>query len=152
MTALTAATRRKTRAVTGIQRITYTVGTGAKIYQGGLVNLNTSTKRIVAAAAAASRRFVGIATATATGNTGGTVKLAVEYGHEAAFAAGTGLTGGYVGANAHVKDDNTVTYATGAGTATLRVTIGEIREFEDSSNVWVAIRVKSNIATGLASG
>jgi hypothetical protein len=151
MTALTAAARRKTRARNLVTSAQYTVGTGAVIYQGGLVSLNVSTKRAVAATAAASRHFLGIATTTATGNTGGTVKINVEYGHEAAFAAGTGLTGGYAGGNVYVEDDNTVGYATGAGTAAVRVSVGALVEFVSSTEVWVAVRRNTSF-TGLASG
>lgn len=150
MTALAAASRRLVRGAAG-KKAVYAVGTSAVIYQGGLVALNVSTKRAVAASATTSRKLLGIATSTCTGVVGGTVLVEVEYGLEAAFAAGTGLTGGYAAGNVFVKDDNTVTYATGAGTAAVRVCVGELIQYEDSSNVWVAIR-NDAVNTGLTSG
>lgn len=152
MTALSAAARRATRQRHLVSRGSYPVGTAAVIYQNGLVALNVTSKRAVAASSVASRRFLGLATETRTGNTGGTVRVEVEYGHEALFAAGTGLTSGMVDSEAWVKDDNTVTYQTGAGTAALRVSVGMITEFASATTCWVWLRQSARIATGVASG
>ena len=138
MAALTAATTRATRNH-GAAPVDLTVGTGATIYAGALVAINTSTGRAVAASAAASRKFAGLAEETKTGDTSGTVRCRVRYDCEALINAATALTKAYIGSNAAVSTDNDATTMSGAGTAGVRVRIGEIVEIE-SGDVWVRLR------------
>jgi len=139
MAALTAEARRSRRNYEAKSIASYVVGTGAVIYQGGLVALNLTTGRAVAATAAASRRFLGLAEETATGDTSGTVSVEVSWGYETLVNALAALTTAYTGANCAISTDNDVTTASGAGTAGVQVLVGEVVQFE-GGDAWVALR------------
>ena len=91
MAALTADKVRDERSIQEKTESTFSVATSATVYVGSLLNFNTAG-RVVAATAAASRRFAGVCEAivnetasaltAATGNTAGTVKVRVSWGHE----------------------------------------------------------------------
>lgn len=140
MTAITAAAARKTRNRQAVMYADLAVGTGATIVQGSLVNYNLSTGRIVHATAATSRKFAGLAAETKTGNTGGTVKCRVEWNMEADIAPSTQLTKAYLGSNVAIKDNNTVTTMSNAGTAAVRVRVGYMVELASSSSCWISLR------------
>lgn len=140
MAAITAAVPRKTRNRGNVQYADYKVGTGATIVQGALVNYNMTTERAVHATAAASRKFLGLATETKTGNTGGTVLCRVEWNMEAEINPETQLTGAYVGSNVAIEDNNAVTTMSDAGTAGVRVRVGELVEWVSTSSCWVKLR------------
>lgn len=138
--ALSAATTRATRAADQKSYADYVVGTSATIYAGGLVCINTSTGRAVAASAATNRKFVGLAEETKTGNSGGTVRCRVSWGHEALIdTPATGITAAYIGSNAAISDDDQVTSMSDAGTTAVRVRVGEVVEIE-SGDAWVRLR------------
>lgn len=139
MAALTAEARRSVRNYEARRTGKYAVGTGATVYQGGLVALNLSTGRAVAATAAASRRCLGMAEETKTGNTAGSVSVEVSWGYETLINAATALTTAYTGANCAVSTDNDVTTASAAGTAGVQVLVGEVVQFE-GGGAWVALR------------
>lgn len=138
--AITAAVARRTRNRQAVKYNHYTVGTGATIVQGALVNFNITTERAVHATAAASRKFLGMATETKTGNTAGTVKVRVEWGMEAEIDPATALTGAYTGSNVAIADNDVVTTMSGAGTAGVRVRVGELVEWVSATSCWVSLR------------
>ena len=136
MTALAAAARRRVRNK-GIQTdFEPVVGTGATIWAGALVSVDTATGRAVAGSAIAARKFLGLAVETKTGNTGGTVRVKLISNVEVLLAPAAALTTARIGSNACIDDDNTVTTLTDSGTAAARVRVGRVTEFEDSL-VWV---------------
>lgn len=136
MTALSASAIRKTRNRDGAKYAEYVVGTGATIYAGSLCAINTSTGRVVAATDAAARKFVGLATEAATGDTAGTVRCKIEWGIEALVDANTDLTTAYIGSNCSIADDNQVETAS---TSSNDVLVGEVIELE-GGDAWVALR------------
>lgn len=114
----------------------YEVGTGATIYTGSLVCVDTSTGRAVAATDAASRKFLGVAAETKTGDTGGTVRCRVEWNVEAKVTAATALTQAYIGSNVAVSDDDAVTTVSDSSNS---VRVGELVSIT-GTNAWVALR------------
>ena len=141
MAALTADTRRKVRNAQAKLVREYTVGTSSTVYVGSLCALSLTTGRVVAASAATNRRFAGVAEETATGDTNGTVKIKVSYNHEIQVDANTALTVGHLGANVAIKSDNEVTTHSDAGTSAVRVTVGELVEFDETNDLaWVRLR------------
>lgn len=148
MAALTAAEARTLRNVEGLKRGRLAVKTGSVIYQGSLVSMIKSTGRAIASTAATGRAFVGIAKATVTGNTGGSVYVDLYWGCEAKIDKAAALTKAYTFADAFVSDDQTVTTGTGAGSAAIQTAsrVGTMTEI-DGSSAWVWIRGFSNKAT-----
>ena len=146
MTALAAAGGRKRRAMHLANSEAYAVGTSSTIYQGSLVVWNKTTKRAVAATVATGRRFLGVAENAAVGGTATATAVYVKvlYGHEELLDAASALTGAYVGCNAAIADDNQVTTMSGAGTALLRIRVGEVLSIE-SGDAWTRIRSFSEI-------
>lgn len=144
MAALSAPARRKFRAVPpqGAD-LNMQVGTGATLWQGALVNYNTTTGRVVAATKATGRTFAGIALETKTGNTGGTVYCKVRTAGQVLIDAAAALTKAYLGANAAVSDDNQVTTCSNAGTAGVQVRVGRFVEIQ-SGDAWVELNNISN--------
>lgn len=139
MAALTAATIRKTRNTDAYSYADYTVGTGATLYEGALVAYNTTTGRAVAASVTTGRKFLGLALETKTGVTAATVTCKVAWDLEALVNVHSSLTAAYVGSNAAVYTDNDVTTWTDAGTAGVRIRIGETVQLE-SGDAWVRLR------------
>lgn len=154
MAALSADKIRDERSIDGKTEATFALATSATVYVGSLVNFNTAG-RVVAASAAASRRFAGVveyginetssAISAWTGNTAGTVKVRVAWGHEVLMDVKTAArTFTNLGKNVFISTDNDVTDTTGAGTAAVRVKVGALTEFTDTTNkdeAWVALRV-----------
>lgn len=138
MAALTSTTAfaRKRRNGQAAQRGNYQVGTSAVIYQGGLVAMNLSTGRAVAATAATSRKILGVALESASSG----AYVEVEWGAEYAFDPATALTKAYTGSNVAVSTDNDVTTMSGAGTTAVRVRVGELIDYDSTSVAWVAVR------------
>jgi len=118
------------------QRGSYTTGTAAIVYQGALVAISTTTGRAVAASATTARKILGVALETA--QSGAVVE--VEWGAEYLFDPATGLTKAYTGSNCAVSTDNDVTTASAAGTAAVRVLVGEMVQWVSTSECWVAVR------------
>lgn len=135
MTVLTAATARKRRGENLMEYGDGTVATSTTIYQGALVALNESTGRVTNASATAGLSFLGEALTTRTG--GQTIQFA--FGHQSLIAKAAALTKAYTTCNVAVSDNDTVTTLSGAGTAAVRLIVGECMEIEGSS-AWVRIR------------
>lgn len=153
MAAITADAIREERATNNKVVETIAVTTSNTVYIGALVNFVASTGRVASATAAASRRFAGIvegivndsgsALTAITGNTAGTVKVRVAYGHQVKLACLTALrTYSNVSKYVYVGDNNSVTDATGAGTAAVRVVVGTLAGFTSSAKTlgWVELR------------
>jgi len=154
MAAITADKTRPERSIEKKTATTFAVTTSATIYVGGFVNHVVATGRVTGATAAASRRFAGVvesisndsgvAVSAATGNTAGTIKAVVSWGHEVLADINTAArTFANLGKNVFVANNNDLTDTTAAGTATLRVKVGMVTEFTNSakSEAWVALRV-----------
>ena len=142
MTALAAGTGRDTRNIAAKERYNKIVETSAKVYQGALVSIDSTTGRAQAAAAATGQDDIvrGIAESTQTGDTAGTVRVEIVSNIQAKFAVTASVvTQAKVGVNCYVKDDNTVTTATDAGTALVRVLVGELVEKIDTNTWWVHV-------------
>lgn len=154
MAALSADKIRDERSISKKTSAAFSVATSSTVYIGSLANFNTAG-RVVAATAAASRRFAGVveqvindtssALSAATGNTAGTVKVVVSWGHEVLVDVETAArTFANLGKNVFISTDNDVTDTTGAGTAAVRVKVGQLTDFTDRTNkdeAWIALRV-----------
>jgi len=140
---------------------THTITTAQTVYIGTLVNFVATTGRVTPAVRnIASRRFAGIVESivndsgsvlsAATGNTAGTVKCQISYGHEVLLNVKTAArTFTSVGMNVFVSDNDTVTDTTDAGTSTSnrRIKIGALVQMEasDKSTAWVSLRKLANL-------
>lgn len=152
--ALSADAMRDTRARNNVQKARAAIKTSSTVYVGSLLAF-TTLGRVQAAAAAASLRPAGVCTAivnesgasitAGTGNAGGTIYAEYEWGHEVLVAVKTAArTLINLGKNVFISDDDAVTDTTGAGTAAVRVKIGSITEFDNTSTkatAWMAVRV-----------
>lgn len=151
MAAVTADQLSSIRAISGMVEEVYSIATSATVYVGALANFNTAG-RVVSATAAASRRFAGevceilndsgSVIAAATGNTAGSVKAKIRYGHQMHLAVLTAArTYTNLGKSVYVGDNASVTDTTGAGTAGVRVVAGQLVELTDSKTKgWVWLR------------
>jgi hypothetical protein len=152
MAAVTADQYSSTRVHNNIDLETHAIATSATVYVGTLANFNTGG-RVVTATAAASRRFAGEVVeiindsgnniTAATGNTAGTVKARIRHGHQMLLNVLTAArTFTNLGKSVYVGDNVSVTDATGAGTAGVRVIVGQLTELVDSkTRAWVKLRV-----------
>lgn len=128
------------------------IATAQTVYLGSLAAYTTAG-RVRAAAAAASLRPAGVivdiindkgaAISAATGNTAGTIKARIAYGHQVEVAVRTAArTFANLGKNVFIADDDSVTDTTAAGTAGVRVKIGSVASMSaDKTTAWVALRV-----------
>lgn len=151
MAAITADKIRDERAVSQKVETILPIKTSSTVYVGGLANIST-LNRVVNATAAASERFGGLVEeiindsgnviSAGTGNTAGTVKARISWGHEVLIAVRTAAqTYTNHGKNVFVSTNNDVTDTTGAGTAAVRVKVGMIAEFNGAkTEAWVALR------------
>jgi len=121
----------------------FAIATNSTVYVGALVNLVTTTGRCLSATAAASRTFAGEVTAiknysgsaitAATGNTAGTIKAIVKVKGGALVSLKTSSrTYSNLGKTVLVQDNDGVA-GTSVGTATLRVPVGTLVSFYQSS-------------------
>lgn len=157
--ALTRDTNRKARG-TGIEE-TIAIGTAATLYIGSLAVRRTTTGRALAATAATGRRILGTVirldsdtngpgAGSGVGNTAGTQKALVRYGHEARVTVATAIrTNTSLGLNVFIGDDDKVS-GTAVGSAGTRVAAGRLMGWAetDKSAGWVALNVigPTNIA------
>lgn len=151
MAAVTADTIRAERAVEDKVETILPIKTASTVYVGALANIST-LNRLVNATAAASERPGGIVEeiindsgsviSAGTGNTAGTVKARISWGHEVLMAVRTAAaTYANHGKNVFVSNNNEVTDTTAAGTAGVRVKIGSIAEFNGAkTEAWIALR------------
>lgn len=155
MAAVTADQLATTRAHNNVVEETHSIATAGTVYVGALANFTTAG-RVISATAAASRRFAGevvqilndsgAVISAGTGNTAGTVKAIIRYGHQMHLAVLTAArTYSNLGKSVYVGDNVSVTDATGAGTAAVRVVCGQLVELTDSkAKGWVALRVQGD--------
>lgn len=153
MAALSADKIRNRRGTNNTRQEVFSVKTSTTVYIGGMAAF-TTLGRVVPAANTANYRpggmivdFVnesGSAISAITGNTGGTVKVLVEWGSEfevdVRTAARTLIN---IGKTVYAITDNEVTDTTAAGTAAVRVAMGMLTEFTNASKTaaYVAFRV-----------
>lgn len=147
------------RALNNVVEEVHSIATSSTVYVGALANFTTAG-RLASATAAASRRFAGEIVeilndsgsniSAATGNTAGSVKAKIRYGHQMHLAVLTAArTYSNLGKSVYVGDNVSVTDATGAGTAGVRVIVGQLVELTDSkAKGWVALRQQGD--TGAA--
>lgn len=126
---------------------TFIITTAAQLYIGCLVNTVSSTGRVTNATAATSRRFAGRVVSfpdgSGLGNTAGTTRARVAWGDVALLSVLTAArTFTNLGKNVFVADNQSVTDTTAAGTAAVRVKVGQLIKFEasDKSTGWVWLR------------
>ena len=152
--AITADKIRKQRAVNNKITETRTIVTGQTVYLGALVNFPGGTsQRVRGSANTAAHMFAGVVEeivnetgsfqSSAAGNTAGTMKCRIAYGHQVIVSVGTAArTATSLGKNVFALDNDTVSDATAAGTALVRVNVGTLVEFTDSTkaSAWVELR------------
>jgi hypothetical protein len=151
MTAVTADRLSTVRGLDQVIEDEVAIATASTVYVGALANFNTGG-RVVSATAAASRRFAGEVVAilndsgspisAATGNTAGTIKARIRYGHQMLLNVITAArTFTNLGKTVYVADNQSVN-GTGVGTAGVRVAVGALMSFDDSTKAtaWVALR------------
>jgi hypothetical protein len=151
MAAVTADQLSSIRATNEIVEETVAITTSNTVYLGTLAVFAT-TGRVSNATAAASRRFAGEVVeivndsgaliSAGTGNTAGTVKARIRYGHQMLLGVKTSSrTFTNLGKNALVHT-NVDIGGTSVGTAGVRVVVGQIAQFEASnkSTAWVWLR------------
>lgn len=156
--AITADKLRKRKNLSSMFTDIVAVKTAAVVYVGGLVSYQFATGRVAAAANAASATFAGevlefinetgASLSTITGNTAGTVKVRVGWGHQALVTLATSLrTTSKIGLLVYAKDNDIVTDDTGAGTAGVRVPVGNLITRVGSTEGYVALRRLSATTT-----
>ncbi|NJK32849.1 MAG: hypothetical protein HC927_10815 [Deltaproteobacteria bacterium] len=139
MSALTADKIRLTRGEQSKVQIEAALVTGQTVYVGSLVSWTTSG-RVRAADNATGQQFAGVveeivndtngSISTATGNAAGTVRARIAYGHEVELDVRTAArTFTNLGKTVFADSDDDVTDATGAGTAAVRVRVGQLKQF-----------------------
>jgi hypothetical protein len=153
MAAVTADRAYRTRGENNKVTETVAIATAGTVYVGALANYVSSTGRVTSATAAASRLFAGIVEeivndsgaviSSGAGNTAGTVKAKIAWGHQVYLDVLTAArTFSNLTKNVFVGDNASVTDTTGAGTAAVRVKVGMVAELAESkTKAWVALRV-----------
>ncbi len=142
MTALTAAASRARRNDSGIMFDSRAIATSEVIYAGALVAVDTNG-RLIAAAAAASTNFMGMAIDTDSGNAAGTRYARFIWNCEVNVATNSTLSTDHIGMNCVCVDDNFVDVWTAYTSAISRCVAGEVVGFDSSGNAWVALRRNS---------
>jgi hypothetical protein len=157
MAAVTADQISSIRATNEIVEETVAIATSNTVYMGTLAVFAT-TGRVANATAAASRRFAGEVVeiindsgaliSAGTGNTAGTVKAKIRYGHQLLLGVKTSSrTYTNLGKNALVYT-NVDIGGTSVGTAGVRIVVGQIAQFDASnkSTAWVWLRQTGDVA------
>ena len=148
--AITADKLRQRKNLTQMSMDRHTVVTAVTVYIGGLVNFVAASGRVRAAAATATQMFAGEVIAwenntgsplaAITGNTAGTVKVLVGYGHQALVTLATSIrTNSKIGKLVYASDNDIVT-GTAAGTAAVRIQVGSLESRVGSTEGWVRLR------------
>jgi hypothetical protein len=148
--AITADKLRKRKNLKLMETELIAVTTASTVYVGGLVNKKSATGRVAAAAATATELFAGevlawenasgSALAAITGNTGGTVKVLVGFGHQALVTLAAGIrTNSKIGTVVYASDNDTV-QGTAAGTAAVRIQVGTLISRVGSTEGYVSLR------------
>ena len=152
MAALSADAIRDFRVTNNQSVDTFAIKTAATVYVGSLVAF-TTIGRVQASTNATGLRPAGVVTeivnesgaaiTSALGNTGGTVKCKVAWGHEVLVDVRTAArTFINLGKTVYALTDNEITDSTAAGTAAVRVAIGSMVELNAAkTQAWIALRV-----------
>lgn len=156
MAAVTADQISSIRASNEIIEETIAITTSNTVYLGTLCVFATSG-RVANATVVASRRFAGEVVeivndsgsqlSVGTGNTAGTVKAKIRYGHQMLLGVKTSSrTFTNLGKTALVYT-NTDVGGTSVGTAGLRIGVGQIAQFGDSTKAtaWVWLRQNGDV-------
>ena len=139
----------------------FAIATNATLYIGALANFNTAG-RLVDATAAASRTLAGLviellndsgaSLSALTGNSAGTVKARVRWGHQVKLGVITASRTYtnldklvYVADNANVR-------GTGAGTTLARVPVGPMMSFTDSTKAFAYVKLTRTSSASAATG
>ena len=151
MAAVTADQLSSIRATNEIVEETVAITTSNTVYLGTLAVFAT-TGRVANGTLAASRRFAGEVVeiindsgaliSAGTGNTAGTIKAKIRYGHQLLLGVKTSSrTFTNLGKTALLFNNQDICGATSA-TATVRISVGQIAQFEASnkSTAWVWLR------------
>ena len=151
MAAVTADQISSIRATNDIVEETVAIATSNTVYMGTLAVFAT-TGRVANGTLAASRRFAGeiveiindsgALISAGTGNTAGTVKAKIRYGHQMLLNVKTSSrTFTNLGKTALLFNNQDICGAT-AATATVRIYVGQIAQFDASnkSTAWVWLR------------
>jgi len=157
MAAVTADQLSSIRATNEIVEETVAIATSNTVYLGTL-SVFTTAGRVANATAAASRRFAGEVVeivndsgaliSAGTGNTAGTIKAKIRYGHQMLLGVKTSSrTFSNLGKNALVHT-NVDIGGTSVGTAGVRIIVGQIAQFDASnkSTAWVWLRQVGDVA------
>lgn len=148
--AITADKIRKRKNLSQMTTELVSVVTSSTVYVGALVNFKAATGRVAAAAATATEMFAGEVLSwentsgspltAITGNTGGTVKVLVGFGHQALVTLAAGLrTNSKIGKVVYASDNDTV-QGTAAGTAAVRIQVGTLVSRVGTTEGYVALR------------
>ena len=151
MAAVTADQISSIRGTNDIIEETVAIATAGTVYLGTLA-VFTTAGRIANGTAVASRRFAGEVVeivndsgsliAAATGNTAGTVKARIRYGHQILVGVKTSSrTFTNLGKTGLLYTNNDVS-GTSVGTAGVRIPVGQIVQFADANKTtaWVWLR------------
>lgn len=144
MTVIAAGAQRKARNLAGKRIYEITVGTSSTILKGALVSLKASTQRVINAtkSTATLSKCIGVAEDTVTQSASSTKKIKIGAGYEALFSVATSMSS-YVGCNAGVVDNNTVTRLSSISTAKI-IRVGMVTEI-DGGAAWVLLGVHSAV-------
>lgn len=144
MTAISSAVERKIRNTPGGTKRIYeaTVGTSSTIVKGAAVSLKFSTQRVINAtkSTATVSKAVGIAEETVTQSASSSKKIKYSAGYEVLMSVATTMSS-YVGCNAGIVDNNTVTRMSSISAAK-RIRLGMVTEIQ-SGMAWVLVGVQS---------
>ena len=160
MAAATADQISTVRSLGDATEIVAAIKTSTTLYTGTLVNFDT-IGRLVDGDNLASQTFAGelieiindsgSSISAGTGNTGGTVKGRVRYGHEMLLTVLTAArTYSNLGRNVYVMTNVEVSDLTAAGTAAVRVIAGTLTQFGSSTATgWVRLKTMGAANAGV---
>lgn len=138
------------------------IATSATLYIGALANFNAAG-RLVDASNTAAQTFAGLVIeplndsgnplSALTGNTAGTIKARIRWGHEVKLGVITSArTTTNLTKTAFVKDNQNVAGATNAGTALKRIPVGTIGNFTDSTKAFAYVKLTRTLGSTAALG
>lgn len=151
MAAVTADQISSIRGTNDIVEETVAIATSNTIYLGTLC-VFTTAGRVANGTAAASRRFAGEVVeivndsgaliSTATGNTAGTIKARIRYGHQILLGVKTSSRTFTNLGKTCLLYTNVDVSGTSVGTAGVRIPVGQVAQFGDANKTtaWVWLR------------
>ena len=134
---MTALTKNYNRPSKGTPKMmSFPVAASTRIYQGGLVIINSSGYAIPAAASASNKGCAGVAAKEANNSSGSAGDIRVEVMSDAVFLfAGTTLTQASIGSVVYAEDDNQIDDASGTNEAIAGVLV----EYVGASEAWIHV-------------